>query len=92
MRTTTWHVELYISEQDEETHARAVLHGASPVSHPEGIGTAHRAPGDADVPEIGDEVAAARALHALAHELLSLAGSDIADLEHADVHLRMSLT
>lgn len=91
MRTSTWHVEVYISEQDEATHARAVLHGSS-SSHPEGIGTARRAPGDADVPEIGDEVAVARALHSLGHELLSLAGADISDLEHDDVHLRMSMT
>ena len=88
MDTVTWHVELFLSEEGDETHARAVLHGSS-LTHPEGTGSAHRAPQDPDVPEIGEEVAAARALHALAHRLLSLAGDDIAHLEHHDVHLSM---
>lgn len=89
MTTQTWHVELFLSDQGDETYARAVLHGSSPQTQPEGVGTAHRAPRDANVPEIGAEVAAARALHALAHHLLDLAGDDISALEHHDVELRM---
>ena len=88
MHTTTWHVEVFLSEHDDETHARAVFHGSA-LTHPEGVGTAHRSPRDPNVPEIGGEVAAARALHALAHELLSIAGEDIAEREHHDVHLSM---
>lgn len=89
MHTATWHVELFLSEEGDQTFARAVLHGSSGSVRPIGIGVAHRAPRDRNVPEIGEEVAAARALHALAHELLTVAGEDIAEIEHHDVHLRM---
>jgi hypothetical protein len=86
MRIKTWHVELFLDEDGDRTIARAVLHtGLS--SHVEGRGTTCRAPDDTDVPEIGDEVAAARALHALADELLRTAAGDIAALEHAPVRL-----
>jgi hypothetical protein len=82
----TWHVELFIYEGDDDTSARAVLHGDSPA-HPEGRGLARRAPSDAEVPEIGDEVAAARALHALADALLATASDDIEAIRHETVHL-----
>jgi hypothetical protein len=86
MRIKTWHVELFLDEDGDRTVARAVLHtGLS--SHLEGSGVTRRAPDDTDVPEIGDEVAAARALHELADELLRTAAGDIAALEHAPVRL-----
>jgi hypothetical protein len=86
MRIKTWHVELFLDEDGDRTVARAVLHtGLS--RHVEGRGTTYRAPDDTDVPEIGDEVAAARALHALADELLRTAAEDIVALEHAPVRL-----
>jgi hypothetical protein len=86
MRIKTWHVELFLDEDGDNTVARAVLHtGLS--SHLEGRGVTRRAPDDTDIPEIGDEVAAARALHALADELLRTAAGDIAELEHAPVRL-----
>ena len=40
-------------------------------------GVARRNPHDRDIPEIGDELAAARALSDLAHHLLDVAGGDI---------------
>jgi hypothetical protein len=82
----TWHVELFIHEDDDETTARAVLHGDSP-HHPEGSGLARRAPSDRPVPEIGDEVAAARALHALADSLLRIASDDISAFDDRPVHV-----
>ena len=86
MHIKTWHVELFIYEDGDETSARAVLHSDS-VRHPEGTGRTHRSPGDAVVPEIGDEVAAARALRALADTLLGVAALDIEDIEHQPAHL-----
>jgi len=81
MHTETWHVDLFLAESGKDTTARAVLHGSSAATQPVGTGRARRAAGDPSVPEIGQEVAAARALHALSHELLRLAEHDIEVLE-----------
>ena len=86
MRIKTWHVEIFIDEDGDDTSARAVLHADSP-SHPEGLGHAQCSRTDATVPEIGDEVAAARALHALADAMLDAAAHDIEAIEHRAVHL-----
>ena len=86
MRIKTWHVELFIDEDGDRTSARAVLH-SSATEHVEGRGSTRRAPRDLDVPEIGDEVAAARALHHLADNLLGTAAGDIAGIEHESVRL-----
>jgi hypothetical protein len=89
MFVKTWHVEMFIHEDGDDTTVRAVLHGDSPV-HPEGLGRARRAPEDPSVPELGDEIAAARALHALADALLTTAEQDIEAIEHHPVQLDMS--
>ena len=80
MHIKTWHVELFVDEEGDRTVARAVLHTEAPV-HLEGHGETVRNPGDRDVPEIGDEVAAARALHDLADALLATAAGDISAIE-----------
>lgn len=73
-----WTVDIFIDEHDDErrTYAEARLH-AGDRSGLRGIGRAHRHPGDPEVPEIGDEVAAARALTELSHRLLWVAAEDI---------------
>ncbi|HEY8788717.1 MAG TPA: dsRBD fold-containing protein [Actinopolymorphaceae bacterium] len=86
MHIKTWHVELFIYEDGDDTSARAVLHGDSP-EHTEGRGLSRRKPMDTDVPEIGDEVAAARALYALAVALLATASDDIEDTWNGPAHL-----
>lgn len=86
MRIKTWHVEVFLDEEGDRTVARAVLHTGLPT-HVEGRGLTVRAPHDVDVPEIGDEVAVARALHELADELLRTAAGDIEAIEDAPVHL-----
>jgi hypothetical protein len=86
MQIKTWHVEIFIYEDDDTTSARAVLHSSAP-GHPEGIGRTRRSPDDVAVPEIGDEVATARALHHLADTLLGVASEDIEAIEHRSVHL-----
>lgn len=71
-----WDVEIFIGEQDGYTYAEARLHteiGDRLV----GIGRAKLDPHDHDVPEIGDELAVARALGDLGHRLLVTAAGDI---------------
>jgi len=79
---TTWTVTVQVYEHGDETAARAVLH-AGAEHDLVGRGTAHRNPHDAAVPEIGDEVAVARALHQLADGLLSAAYDDMAGVSTA---------
>jgi hypothetical protein len=82
-----WRVELYRFEQDAATTAHAVLHTDAPTEL-DSRAEAHRNPPDADVPEIGDEVAAARALRRLADRLLAVASADIEAVEGHEVRLR----
>lgn len=71
-----WSVELLIDEHEGRTRAEARLHTQDPT-HLVGVGTARLNPADQDVPEIGDELAASRALADLAHRLLDTAANDI---------------
>jgi hypothetical protein len=71
-----WTVEIDISEQEQQTRAEARLahdDGATIT----GTGMARLNPADDNVPLIGDELAAARALSELAHNLLHAAAADI---------------
>lgn len=81
MRAQEWSVKVLIDEDDSHTHARAVLddrHGVTLHSD----GNSHRNPVDAPIPEIGEELAAARALYALADQLMDAAAKDIENLTH----------
>lgn len=82
--TKTWHVEIYIGEREGQTHAEARLRPGENVTM-SGTGTARLNPSDRDVPEIGDELATARALSDLAHRLLHAAAEDIEDITHEKV-------
>ena len=75
-QTKTWTVQVTIDEEGDRTRADAVLHTRDATAL-RGTGRARRNPVDPDVPEIGDELAVARALSALAHELLEAASADI---------------
>lgn len=83
---TSWHVDIYLSEGEEGTAAHAVLHGASRELL-DGRGTAVHRAGEANVPEIGDEVAVARALRGLADRLLTTASEDMSAVEGRAVHI-----
>jgi hypothetical protein len=77
MHTRTWHVTINLYEQDGgSTRAEAVLRtDAGPdLRH---VAVARRRPGDRDVPEIGSELAACRALAGLSHDLLDAAIVDV---------------
>jgi hypothetical protein len=81
-----WSVEVFIGEHDGKTRAEARLHTDDPTNLI-GIGTSRLNPTDADVPEIGDELAVARALSELAHLLLHAAVEDIAGVTQQRVEL-----
>jgi hypothetical protein len=81
----TWTVTIAFTEEDENTRADAVLQGG-----PEDIvgwGRARRNPVDPNVPAVGEEVAAARALFDLGHHLLEKAAHRIESWEGHSVHL-----
>lgn len=91
--THTWNVTIHLFDADDLvrdgrlTGAHAVLTTSSGTSL-EGYGRARRNPEDAAVPEIGEELAAARALRELADRLLRATSDDIAQIEHRPVHLQ----
>jgi hypothetical protein len=82
----TWTVRIDIGEHDGQTRAIARLHTGAGTSLA-GTGVARLNPADPDVPEIGDEVAAARALSQLARLLLGVASDDLEDVLHGTVDL-----
>ncbi|MFF5211107.1 DUF1876 domain-containing protein [Streptosporangium sp. NPDC000396] len=77
MEAKQWTVQIYITEEGDDTSARAIL-STRDRTHLVGAGHARRNPADEPVPEIGDELAAARALTDLANRLLTVASEDIA--------------
>jgi hypothetical protein len=82
----SWQVTVDVFESGDETSAHVVLRTEAPT-HLEAMGSARRRPGDAAVPEIGDEIAVARALRRLADVLLGTAAGDIAAVEGHAVSL-----
>lgn len=92
----TWKVAIYLFDADDPRHdtgvtkAHAVLTTSSGTTL-DGYGRARRTPQDVEVPEIGEELAAARSLRDLADRLLQATSDDIEAIEHDDVqivHLR----
>lgn len=83
-----WPVEVSLREVDRETQAEARLIRAD--GHQlSGHGVARRNPDDREVTEIGEEIAAARALSDLAHKLLGTAAGSIEAITHERAHLHM---
>jgi hypothetical protein len=74
-----WTVEIYITEDGDDTRARAVL-TTGEESEVIGQGVARRNPIDRPIPEIGDELAASRALEDLAVRLHDVAADDIVEM------------
>ncbi|MEQ4206697.1 DUF1876 domain-containing protein [Actinopolymorpha sp. B17G11] len=83
--TKTWTVEISIDEHENRTRAvaRLVTNGTART----GKGTARLNPSDRNVPMIGDELAAARALSELSHQLLHAAADDIESVTAEPAHL-----
>ncbi len=85
MSNPVWNLEVVFTEDDRTTRADVVLDVGE--RHHHGWGRARRNPADPDVPIIGEEVAAARALIRLAHQLLGAAESDIEEIEQRPVRI-----
>jgi hypothetical protein len=73
---TKWTIELNFDEDEDYTQAVAILR-APDGRELRGLGQSRRNPEDKPVAQIGEEVAGARALSSLAHELLDYAASEI---------------
>jgi Domain of unknown function (DUF1876) len=84
----TWTVSIEIDEHDGHTRAVARLHTRD-TDRLTGVGLARLDPADADVPQIGDEIAAARALSDLSHRLLQTASEDVEQSTGTPAHLTM---
>jgi nicotinate phosphoribosyltransferase len=83
-----WPIRLYFFEEDDgSTTARVRLDTRTNTM--EMAGEAHCRPGDFEVPEIGDEIAAGRALVALGQRLLHTGEEDIEDIEGRAPHLKL---
>ncbi|MCX4553496.1 DUF1876 domain-containing protein [Streptomyces sp. NBC_01267] len=84
MKAKQWNAQISLTEDGDETRARAVLttqdSWRDDTAHVVGRGVARRNPIDRPVPEIGDELAASRALEDLAVRLHDVASDDIVDL------------
>jgi hypothetical protein len=86
MTVDSWPVEISLCEVDRETRAEARLtEGVGLVGH----GLARCNPDDREVMQIGEEIAAARALSDLAHRLLSYAAAEIEDITHERARLHL---
>lgn len=83
----SWPVEILLHEDDGQTRAEARLarDGIGMIGH----GLARRNPGDREVMQVGEEIAAARALSDLAHQLLSDAAGQIEGITHERARLSL---
>ncbi len=81
----TSEIEITFSEDERHTEARAslVIRGASFV----GTGRARRHPADPNMPMVGEELAAARALSDLSHQLLDAVTETISEREGRAGHM-----
>jgi hypothetical protein len=83
---TTWTVQIDLDEHNGRTRAVARLHTRD-TERLVAVGFARLSPVDPDVPEIGEELATARALSELSHRLLDTAAADIEQLSGEPAHL-----
>jgi hypothetical protein len=83
-----WSVNIAIDEHEGRTRAKAQLftEGRSDLV---GVGLARLKPTDTDVPMIGDELAVARALADLSHQLIEATAADIENVTKAPPHLEV---
>jgi hypothetical protein len=81
-------VQVTLTEVDGTTRADAVLEPAA-KHEVHGEGVARRHPLDEEDHRIGDELAVARALSDLAHQLLDMAAQDIEGHTHRPAALRL---
>ncbi|HEU4658276.1 MAG TPA: DUF1876 domain-containing protein [Capillimicrobium sp.] len=85
MSDQMWHLSIAFTEDEQRTRADAVLELASGRFH--GWGQAKRSPSDPNVPVVGEELAAARALSDVSHQLLHAAAERIEEWEGHEVRV-----
>ncbi|MGZ4287908.1 MAG: DUF1876 domain-containing protein [Solirubrobacteraceae bacterium] len=85
MPEQSWTVNISFTEEGDRTRADAILELASQKFH--GFGQAKRAPAGPNVPVVGQDLAAARALSDLSHKLLEAAAERIESFEGHPVKL-----
>jgi len=85
MPEQSWAVNISFTEEGDRTRADAILELASQKFH--GFGQAKRAPADPNVPVVGQDLAAARALSDPSHKLLEAAAERIESFEGHPVKL-----
>ncbi|HEV7627844.1 MAG TPA: DUF1876 domain-containing protein [Streptomyces sp.] len=73
--TREWNVRIFLAEDEGITSARAVLE--TETSRLTGRGVARCNPQDVDIPTIGDELAASRAMAELGRQLMRVADRDL---------------
>ena len=81
MTTKTWTVQVTLDETGDDTLADATLSVENKMEL-RGRGMSRRNTHDESEPRIGDELATARALSDLAHQLLAAAATDIEAKTH----------
>lgn len=83
----SWPVEISLHAEEGKTRAEARLikDGLGMAGH----GLARRNPDDQEVTQIGEDIAAARALSDLAHQLLSDAAAKIEGITHERANLAL---
>lgn len=85
LHTREWHAKVFLFEQDGQTSADAVLDTGENTLHGHGAARCH--PGEDDIPEIGVELAVARALTDLGHKLIGAAAGDLQAVGQHPAHL-----
>ncbi len=87
MHENRWSIDIFIDENaDGRTRATARLRNRDRTDLT-GAGLARRNPSDSEVPEVGDELAVARALADLTHQLLEASAADIEGVSGRPAHL-----
>ncbi|MGR2752841.1 DUF1876 domain-containing protein [Agromyces arachidis] len=84
--TKQWMVSVEIDEEEDHTSAEAHLRTTAGLEVT-GVGKAGRNPIDPNVPEIGDELAVARALRNLSERLLHATEKDITSVTGEPSHV-----
>jgi Rv2632c-like len=85
MEERIWTLEIIFTDDDDRTRADARLKARDRQWH--GWGRARRNPIDPDIPAIGEELAAARALSDLSHQLVHTAAEGVEAFEGRPVKL-----
>ncbi|MEV0891525.1 dsRBD fold-containing protein [Promicromonospora sp. NPDC050262] len=85
-RALTWDVRITVVEAAGSTTAEATVMNGPPDAL-RAVGHARKSPDDDEVPLIGDEIAAGRALRRLADRLLAVAEADVSAAVGHKAHL-----